>query len=50
MKWSCLLNTDMGWERIEDNFPDRFTRNDVTKAFEGRFNLEVVHVNPSPVG
>ena len=40
----------MGWERMEDNFPDRFTRNDVTKAFEGRFNLEVAHVNPSPVG
>ena len=50
MKWSCLLNTDMGWERIEDNFPDRFTRNDLTKAFEGRFNLLVAHVNPSPVG
>ena len=40
----------MGWERMEDNFPDRFTRNDVIKAFEGRFNLEVAHVNPSPVG
>ena len=35
MKWQCYLNTDMGWERIEDDFPSRFNRNDVTRAFEG---------------
>ena len=50
MRWQCYLNTDMGWERIEDDFPAKFNRNDVTRAFEGRFGLEVSQVNPTSVG
>ena len=50
MKWQCYVNSNFGYQLVEDNFPDRFNRNDVTKAFKGRFNLEVAHVNPSPRG
>ncbi len=50
MKWQCYLNTNMGWERIEEDFPARFNRNDVTRAFEGRFGHEVSQVNPTSVG
>ena len=50
MRWQCYLNTDMGWERIEEDFPAKFNRNDVTRAFECRFNGEITQENPSPVG
>ena len=46
----CYVNSRMGWELVTDNFPNRFNRDDVTRAFEGRFNGEITQVNPSPVG
>ena len=50
MKWQCYVNSRMGWELVTDNFPNRFNREDVTRAFKGRFNGEITQVNPSPVG
>ena len=50
MKWQCYVNSNFGYQLVEDNFPDRFNRNDVTRAFEGRFGLEVSQVNPTSVG
>ena len=50
MKWQCYVNSKMGWELVTDNFPNRFNRDDVTRAFEGRFGLEVSQVNPTSVG
>ena len=50
MRWHCLVNSEMGYERVEDDFPDRFNRNDVTRAFKGRYGSEILHVNPSSVG
>tara|TARA_R100000008_G_scaffold17389_1_gene8714 strand:- start:339 stop:509 length:171 start_codon:yes stop_codon:yes gene_type:complete len=49
-KWYCVVSTDYGWERIEDEFPVRMNRNDVKRAFEGRYNSLIDHVNPSPKG
>lgn len=50
MKWECLLDTTMGYEKVKEDFPIRFNREQVTKAFEGRYGCKVLHVNPSPVG
>ena len=50
MRWQGYLVTNMGYELVQDNFPDRFNRNDVTRAFKGRFNAEITQVNPSPRG
>ena len=50
MKWQCYVNSKMGWELVTDNFPNRFNREDVTRAFKGRFNAEITQVNPSPIG
>ena len=50
MKWQCYVNSNFGYQLVEDNFPDRFNRNDVTRAFKGRFNAEITQVNPSPIG
>jgi len=40
----------MGWQLVTDTFPIRFNRNDVIAAFEGRYGLKVVQVNPAPIG
>ena len=50
MKWQCYLSTNMGWQLVTDTFPIRFNRNDVIAAFEGRYGLKVVQVNPAPIG
>ena len=50
MKWQCYLDTNMGWELVNEDFPNRMNRDDVTRAFEGRFGLEVSQVNPTSVG
>ena len=50
MKWQCYVNSNFGYQLVEDNFTDRFNRNDVTRAFKGRFNAEITQVNPSPTG
>ena len=39
----------MGYELVKDDFPVRFIRDDVSKAFEGRFGCKVIQVNPSPI-
>ena len=39
----------MGYELVEDDFPTRFNRDDVTKAFEGRYGSKAIQVNPSPI-
>ncbi len=49
MKWQCYVNSNFGYQLVEDNFPDRFKRDDVTRAFEGRFSAEITQVNPSPI-
>ena len=49
MKWRCYLETTMGYQLVEDDFPTRFNRDDVTKAFEGRYGCKVIQVNPSPI-
>ena len=46
IKWQCYLETEMGYQLVSDNFPSRFNRNDVTRAFEGRYNTKVLQVNP----
>tara|TARA_Y100000356_G_C10997134_1_gene151415 strand:+ start:200 stop:361 length:162 start_codon:yes stop_codon:yes gene_type:complete len=50
MRWQCYLVTNMGYELVQDDFPTRFNRDDVTKSFEGRYGLKVIQVNPSPIG
>ena len=50
MKWQCYLDTNMGWELVNEDFPNRMNRDDVTRAFEGRFGTKVINVNPSPTG
>ena len=50
MSWQCYLVTSMGYELVQDNFPTRFNRDDVTRSFEGRYGLKVIQVNPSPIG
>ncbi len=50
IKWQCLLDTNMGYELVKDDFPARFNRDDVSRAFENRFGCKVLHVNPSPIG
>ena len=49
MKWQCYLNTNMGWQLVTETFPNRFNRNDVIKAFEGRYGYKAVQVNPAPI-
>ena len=49
IKWQCLLVTDMGYQLVHDEFPIRFTRDDVTRAFEGRYGTKAIQVNPSSV-
>ena len=50
MKWQGYLVTNMGYELVQDNFPNRFNRDDVTKSFESRYGMKVIQVNPSPIG
>ena len=50
MKWQCYLDTNMGWELVNEDFPNRMNRDDVTRAFECRFGTKVINVNPSPTG
>ena len=50
MKWQGYFNSRMGWKLVKEDFPDSFNRNDVTRAFKGRFNAEITQVNPSPTG
>ena len=49
IRWQCYLETSMGYELVKDEFPSRFDREQVTKAFEGRYGCKVIQVNPSPV-
>ena len=50
MKWQGYLETNMGYELVQDDFPTRFNRDDVTKSFEGRYGMKAIQVNPSPIG
>ena len=50
LKWQGYLETNMGYELVKDDFPERFNRDDVISAFEGRYGCKVIQVNPSPVG
>ena len=45
-RWQALLDLKLGWERIEEDFPLKFNREDVTRALQGRYNCPVLHVNP----
>ena len=49
MKWQGYLNTNMGWQLVTDNFHIQFNRDDVIRAFEGRYGCKVVQVNPAPI-
>lgn len=49
IKWQCLLVTDMGYQLVQDDFPVKFNRDDVTRAFEGRYGTKAIQVNPSSV-
>ena len=49
MRWQCYLETTMGYELVEDDFPTRFNREQVTKSFEGRYGTKAIQVNPSPI-
>ena len=46
MKWQCYVVISMGYELVQDDFPMRFDRDAVTKAFEGRYGMKVIQVNP----
>ena len=46
IKWQCYIETEMGYQLVCESFPSRFNRNDVTRAFEGRYNTKVLQVNP----
>ena len=46
IKWQCYIETEMGYQLVSESFPSRFNRNDVTRAFEGRYNTKVLQVNP----
>ena len=46
IKWQCYLETEMGWQLVTDNYPTKFNRNDVIRAFENRYGCKVTHVNP----
>ena len=50
MRWQGYLVTNMGYELVQDDFPTRFNRDDVTKSLEGRYGMKVIQVNPSPIG
>ena len=50
IKWQCLLVTDMGYQLVQDDFPVKFNRDDVTRSFERRYGCKVLHVYPSPIG
>ena len=49
IKWQCLLVTDMGYQLVQDDFPVKFNRDDVTRAFEGRYGTKAIQVNPSSI-
>ena len=34
---------------VTETFPNRFNRDDVIAAFEGRYGCKVVQVNPAPI-
>ena len=34
---------------VTETFPNQFNRNDVIRAFEGRYGCKVVQVNPAPI-
>ena len=40
MKWQGYLETNMGYELVKDDFPERFNRDDVISAFEVMHNSE----------
>ena len=44
MKWQCYLDTNMGWQLVTETFPNQFNRNDVIRAFEGRYGCKAVQV------
>ena len=46
IRWQCYIETEMGYQLVSEDFPSRFNRNDVTRAFEGRYNTKVLQVNP----
>ena len=46
IEWQCYLETEMGWQLVTDNYPIKFNRNDVIRAFESRYGCKVTHVNP----
>lgn len=46
IKWQCYIETEMGYQLVSESFPSRFNRNDVTRAFEGRYGTKVLQVNP----
>ena len=50
MRWQGYLVTNMGYELVQDDFPTRFTRDDVIKSLEGRYGMKAIQVNPSPIG
>ena len=39
----------MGYQLVEDDFPTRFNREQVTRAFEGIYGSKAIQVNPSPI-
>ena len=44
--WQCYVETKMGYQLVSDDFPSKFNREDVTRAFIGRYNTKVLQVNP----
>ena len=49
MKWQGYLETNMGYELVKEDFPERFNRDDVIAALSSRYGCKVIQVNPSPV-
>ena len=50
MRWQAYLVTSMGYELVQEDFPTRFNRDDVTRSLEGRFGMKAIQVNPAPIG
>ena len=46
IRWQCYLDTKMGYQLVSEDFPSRFTRDDVIRALEGRYGTKVLQVNP----
>ena len=44
--WQCYVETKMGYQLVSEDFPSRFTRDDVIRALEGRYGTKVLQVNP----